>query len=49
MRKLADMPPFPGFLELAVDEIHSEMASREYSELEIIEKLRRLKMSVLEL
>jgi 5-methyltetrahydropteroyltriglutamate--homocysteine methyltransferase len=30
-------PLFPAFLNLAVDEIHLEMASREYAELEIIE------------
>ena len=29
-------PMFPSFLELAVDEIHLEMASREFSELELI-------------
>jgi 5-methyltetrahydropteroyltriglutamate--homocysteine methyltransferase len=29
-------PLFPAFLELAVDEIHVEMASREFAELEII-------------
>ncbi len=29
-------PMFPAFLELAVDEIHVEMASREFSELELI-------------
>jgi 5-methyltetrahydropteroyltriglutamate--homocysteine methyltransferase len=29
-------PLFPAFLDLSVDEIHLEMASREYSELEII-------------
>ena len=29
-------PMFPDFLELAVDEIHLEMASREFAELEII-------------
>ncbi len=34
MRRYA--PLFPAFLELNVDEIHLEMASREYAELEII-------------
>jgi len=29
-------PMFPAFLDMAVDEIHVEMANREYSELEII-------------
>ena len=29
-------PMFPAFLEMAVDEIHVEMANREYSELEVI-------------
>ena len=29
-------PMFPAFLEMTVDEIHVEMASREYAELEII-------------
>jgi 5-methyltetrahydropteroyltriglutamate--homocysteine methyltransferase len=29
-------PMFPAFLELAVDELHLEMASREFSELELI-------------
>jgi 5-methyltetrahydropteroyltriglutamate--homocysteine methyltransferase len=29
-------PMFPAFLELAVDEIHVEMASREFAELELI-------------
>jgi 5-methyltetrahydropteroyltriglutamate--homocysteine methyltransferase len=29
-------PMFPAFLELAVDEIHVEMASREFAEIEII-------------
>lgn len=32
-------PMFPAFLELTVDEIHVEMASREFSELEIIERI----------
>ena len=34
-------PMFPDFLEFAVDEIHVEMASREYSELAIIEQIVR--------
>ena len=32
-------PMFPSFLELTVDEIHVEMASREFSELEFIEQI----------
>ena len=32
-------PMFPAFLELAVDELHLEMASREFSELERIEEI----------
>jgi 5-methyltetrahydropteroyltriglutamate--homocysteine methyltransferase len=32
-------PMFPAFLALTVDEIHLEMVSREFSELEIIEEL----------
>jgi 5-methyltetrahydropteroyltriglutamate--homocysteine methyltransferase len=32
-------PMFPAFLELTVDEVHLEMASREFSELEIIERI----------
>ena len=32
-------PMFPDFLDFAVDEIHVEMASREYSELAIIEQI----------
>ena len=32
-------PMFPAFLELSVDEVHLEMASREFSELEIIERI----------
>jgi 5-methyltetrahydropteroyltriglutamate--homocysteine methyltransferase len=32
-------PMFPAFLQLTVDEIHVEMASREFSELEIIEQI----------
>ena len=34
-------PMFPDFLEMNVDEIHLEMASREFSELEIIEEIAR--------
>jgi 5-methyltetrahydropteroyltriglutamate--homocysteine methyltransferase len=36
-------PMFPAFLELAVDEIHLEMASREFSEIEILADLTRVK------
>ncbi len=36
-------PMFPGFLEMNVDEIHLEMASREFSEVEIIEEIARVK------
>ena len=32
-------PMFPAFLELSVDEVHLEMASREFSEIEIIERI----------
>ncbi len=32
-------PMFPAFLELSVDEVHLEMASREFSELEILERI----------
>lgn len=32
-------PMFPAFLELTVDELHLEMASREFAEVEIIERL----------
>lgn len=32
-------PMFPAFLDLTVDEIHLEMASREFSELEVIEAI----------
>lgn len=32
-------PMFPAFLDLAVDEMHLEMASREFSELELIEQV----------
>lgn len=36
-------PMFPAFLEMKVDEIHLEMASREFAELEIIEQIARNK------
>jgi len=36
-------PMFPDFLGLDVDEIHLEMASREFSELELITELARVK------
>jgi 5-methyltetrahydropteroyltriglutamate--homocysteine methyltransferase len=36
-------PMFPDFLELEVDEIHLEMASREFSELELIEEIGQVK------
>jgi 5-methyltetrahydropteroyltriglutamate--homocysteine methyltransferase len=32
-------PMFPAFLEIKVDEIHLEMASREFAEIEIIERI----------
>ena len=32
-------PMFPAFLGLAVDELHLEMASREFSELELIAEI----------
>jgi 5-methyltetrahydropteroyltriglutamate--homocysteine methyltransferase len=35
-------PMFPAFLEFAVDEIHVEMASREFSELEIIGEIAKV-------
>jgi 5-methyltetrahydropteroyltriglutamate--homocysteine methyltransferase len=34
-------PMFPAFLELAADELHLEMASREFAELELIEEIGR--------
>jgi 5-methyltetrahydropteroyltriglutamate--homocysteine methyltransferase len=34
-------PMFPDFLEMHVDEIHLEMASREFSEIEIIEEIAK--------
>ena len=36
-------PMFPDFLEMKVDEIHLEMASREFSEIEIIEEIAKVK------
>jgi 5-methyltetrahydropteroyltriglutamate--homocysteine methyltransferase len=36
-------PMFPAFLDMAVDEIHLEMASREMAELEIIEQVTQTK------
>src|SRR5512143_3536408 len=36
-------PMFPDFLDMKVDEIHLEMASREFSELEIIEEIAKTK------
>jgi 5-methyltetrahydropteroyltriglutamate--homocysteine methyltransferase len=36
-------PMFPAFLELAVDELHLEMASREFAELEVIEAIGNVK------
>lgn len=36
-------PMFPDFLDLNVDEMHLEMASREFSEIEIIEEIARVK------
>jgi 5-methyltetrahydropteroyltriglutamate--homocysteine methyltransferase len=36
-------PMFPAFLELQADEIHLEMASREFAELEIIQKIAEVK------
>lgn len=36
-------PMFPDFLEMKVDEIHLEMASREFSEIEMIEEIARVK------
>lgn len=36
-------PMFPGFLNFNVDEIHVEMASREYAELELITKITQVK------
>lgn len=36
-------PMFPAFLDLAVDEIHLEMASREFSELELLAQIAKRK------
>ena len=36
-------PMFPAFLDMAVDEIHVEMASREFGEIEIIESITKKK------
>jgi 5-methyltetrahydropteroyltriglutamate--homocysteine methyltransferase len=36
-------PMFPAFLRLAADELHLEMASREFAELELIEEIGREK------
>ena len=36
-------PMFPDFLDMQVDEIHLEMASREFSEIEIIEEIAKTK------
>jgi 5-methyltetrahydropteroyltriglutamate--homocysteine methyltransferase len=36
-------PMFPDFLDMNVDEIHLEMASREFSEIEIIEEIASVK------
>ena len=36
-------PMFPAFLRLAADELHLEMASREFSELELVEEIGRAK------
>ncbi|HJR79897.1 MAG TPA: cobalamin-independent methionine synthase II family protein [Anaerolineales bacterium] len=36
-------PMFPDFLAMNVDEIHLEMASREFSEIQIIEEIARVK------
>ncbi len=36
-------PMFPAFLDMNVDEIHLEMASREFSEIEIVEEIAKVK------
>jgi 5-methyltetrahydropteroyltriglutamate--homocysteine methyltransferase len=36
-------PMFPAFLQLACDELHLEMASREFAELDLIEEIGREK------
>ena len=38
-------PMFPAFLDLAVDEIHVEMASREFAELELIAEIAEVRTS----
>ena len=39
LRRYASM--FPDFLDMKVDEVHVEMANREYAELEIIEQIAK--------
>ena len=39
-------PLFPAFLELPVDEIHLEMASREFAEIELIEEIAKRDIDV---
>jgi 5-methyltetrahydropteroyltriglutamate--homocysteine methyltransferase len=36
-------PMFPDFLDMKVDEIHLEMASREFAEIEILEEISKIK------
>ena len=36
-------PMFPDFLDMKVDEVHLEMASREFSEIEVIEEIAKVK------
>jgi 5-methyltetrahydropteroyltriglutamate--homocysteine methyltransferase len=36
-------PMFPDFLDMKVDEVHLEMASREFAEIEIIEEITKVK------
>ena len=36
-------PMFPDFLDMKVDEVHLEMASREFAEIEIIEEIAKVK------
>jgi 5-methyltetrahydropteroyltriglutamate--homocysteine methyltransferase len=38
------LPMFPAFLDFAVDEIHLEMASREFAELELIAEIAKTKI-----
>ena len=40
-RPISASPMFPALLEMAVDEIHVEMANREYAELEVIGDIAR--------